>query len=106
QLDGLPRALDEFTYPQKLPPLEKIYVAGGDDRVWTFSTDLSQAGAHEAGAIPIALAHRELEGGGSMFVILSLQGQTVFLERALSSSGEEPAQRFYAGQHPLACALG
>jgi hypothetical protein len=108
ELEGLPRAIDELVAFDGVGGATNILVAGGDDKVWTFSSNLGapmRTGV-SSGSIPIAAFHGPLLADGKLaFVTIALNGQQA-ITSGIGASGPAEISRVYAGQHPLAGALG
>lgn len=105
-LDGLPRAIDELPAEHGAPM--RLLVAGGDDAVWSFTNvdkALKAGPKYESGAIPFALVHGRLLDEGIDWVAIALQGQQATV-RSSTGTTEAPLARVYAGQHPVAAAIG
>lgn len=105
-LEGLPRAIDELPSEPNTP--SRLLVAGGDGAIWTyaFADNVLKAGpTFDGGAIPFALAHGTLLDATTNWVSVALQGQEAVVRSAVGAA-KAPLGRFYAGQHPVAVALG
>lgn len=110
QLGGLPRAVAEFDAGNGAAPT--VLVAGGEDAVWSFRVDAGQLVAgptFDGGTIPIALATsaprdgERAAGARPSWIAIGLRGLTATV------GGDDPARklaRFYAGQQPVAAAVG
>jgi hypothetical protein len=105
-LPGLPRSIIE------LPPRQQgsvgTLVAGGDGDIWNCGGEkgLAVFATYDGGTIPYALVTGKLLGS-EKFVSIALQGQEAVVHE-INMNLQSPANtlRAYAGQHPLAGALG
>jgi hypothetical protein len=114
-LAGLPRALDEFDAFGD--GKSTLVVAGGDENLWTFDTSAGGltpiALDVKSGTIPIDVMHGALDASGRpLLVTIALNGQqaiTTKLEKSAQPKASVTATdvvRTYAGQHPVAGAIG
>ncbi|MDZ4771956.1 MAG: VCBS repeat-containing protein [Planctomycetota bacterium] len=103
-LPGLPRSI--LALPPRQQRLAGVLVAGGDDAVWLCAGEkLGIVATYAGGTVPYALVHGTLLGT-ERFVSIALQGQEIVAWDTQMSAAPIAATRTYAGQHPLAGAIG
>lgn len=108
ELDGLPRALEIADHDGD--GARELFVAGGDDRVWTFAVangvlegqEFAARATFAASEVPIDVERGELDGKAPQeVVVLGLHGQDAHVV-----AKDEATSKVYAGQHPRDGALG